>query len=138
MERNTRQRGAISAAIEASKRPLSPQEVLDAARTEVPALSLATVYRNLKQLLEDGEIEAVVLPGDSPRYESSRRPHHHHFQCTVCERVFDMDRCPGNLSDLAPPGFTVESHELTLYGRCGDCQGKSPGKRRGGSAKVRA
>ncbi len=122
MERSTRQRSAIRGAIETSRHPLSPQEVLEAARLEVPTLSIATVYRNLKQLLEDGDIQAVMLPGDSPRYESSHLPHHHHFQCTVCRQVFNLDRCPGNLSQLAPPGFTVESHELTLYGHCRDCE----------------
>jgi Fur family ferric uptake transcriptional regulator len=47
--------------------------------------------------------------------------HHHHFQCTRCQRVFDVDACPGDLSGLAPPGFAVEDHDLTLYGRCKEC-----------------
>ena len=121
MERSTRQRSAIRAAIDLSERPLSPQEVLDAAQADVVGLGLATVYRNLKLLLEAGEIASVTLPGDSPRYESARHAHHHHFQCTQCQRVFDVHQCPGNLSQLAPKGFTVEHHELTLYGRCNEC-----------------
>ncbi|WP_343628339.1 transcriptional repressor [Roseateles sp.] len=121
MERSTRQRSAIRTVIDDAGRPLSPQEVLDAAQAEVPALSLATVYRNLKQLLEAGEIQAVSLPGDSPRYESAHHDHHHHFQCSECQRVFDIHACPGDMAALAPRGFSVESHELTLYGRCADC-----------------
>jgi Fur family transcriptional regulator, ferric uptake regulator len=121
MERSTRQRTAIRAVIDAAGRPLSPQEVLEAAQMDVPALSLATVYRNIKALLDAGEISAVSLPGDSPRYESARHEHHHHFQCTKCLRVFDVHECPGDLARLAPAGFTVERHELTLYGRCSDC-----------------
>lgn len=122
MERSTRQRAAIRAAISAAKRPLSPQEVLDAARVEVPALGMATVYRNLRALAEQGEILAVTLPSESPRYELAGHPHHHHFQCTGCDRVFDVHRCPGDLDGLAPRGFTVESHDITLYGRCLDCK----------------
>jgi Fur family transcriptional regulator, ferric uptake regulator len=121
MERSTRQRTAIRAAIEAAGRPLSPQEMLEAAQAEVPALSLATVYRNLKTLVDEGDITTVMLPGDSPRYEPARHAHHHHFQCTICKRVFDVHDCPGDLARLAPKGFTVESHELTLYGRCDTC-----------------
>jgi Fur family transcriptional regulator, ferric uptake regulator len=121
MERSTRQRTAIRAVIDAAGRPLSPQEVLEAAQVEVPALSLATVYRNIKALLDAGEISAVSLPGDSPRYESARHEHHHHFQCTNCLRVFDVHQCPGDFARLAPAGFTVERHELTLYGRCSEC-----------------
>jgi Fur family ferric uptake transcriptional regulator len=122
MERSTRQRSAIRSAIEQAQRPLSPQEVLAAAQAEVPALGLATVYRNLKLLVDAQEVCTVTLPGDSPRYEAGRQAHHHHFQCTACDRVFDVHQCPGNLAQLAPPGFRVERHELTLYGHCATCQ----------------
>ncbi len=122
MERSTRQRAAIRAVIEAAERPLTPQEVLDGARAEVSGMGIATVYRNLKLLVDDGSVQAVALPGDSPRYESTRLAHHHHFQCRACQRVFDVHGCPGALGQLAPAGFVVESHELTLYGRCADCR----------------
>lgn len=121
MERSTRQRTAIRTVIDAAGRPLSPQEVLDAAQSDVPGLSQATVYRNLKMLVDEGYIATVTLPGDSPRYESARHAHHHHFQCTECKRVFDVHDCHGDLARLAPKGFTVEHHELTLYGRCDEC-----------------
>lgn len=130
MERNTRQRTAIREAIVAAARPLLPQEVLDAAQAAAPGLSIATVYRNLKALLDDGELRAVMLPGENPRYETAGGGHHHHFQCTHCQRVFEVHACPGDLASLAPPGFTVEDHDLTLYGRCGDCAPKATGKRR--------
>jgi Fur family transcriptional regulator, ferric uptake regulator len=122
MKRATRQRTAIRAAIEAAGRPLSPQEVLEGARAEVPALGLATVYRNLRLLLDDGEIQGVNLPGDNVRYELTGHAHHHHFQCLHCDRVFDIHACPGDLSRLAPEGFSVERHDLTLYGICRDCR----------------
>ncbi len=123
MERATRQRTAISTAIDAAGRPLSTQEVLDAAQVDVPGLGLATVYRNLKLLVDAGEISPVTLPGESPRYESTHlaHEHHHHFQCTACKRVFDVHDCPGDLARLAPKGFSVERHDLTLYGRCDEC-----------------
>lgn len=121
MERNTRQRSAIRDAIALAARPLLPQEVLDAAQQAVPGLGMATVYRNLKALVEEGEVQAVNLPGENPRFELLAQVHHHHFQCRQCERVFDVHACPGDLSSLAPQGFTVEDHELTLYGRCKDC-----------------
>ncbi|HYP83314.1 MAG TPA: transcriptional repressor [Variovorax sp.] len=124
-QRGTRQRSAIRAVIDASGRPLLPQEILDLARREVAALGLATVYRNLKLMTETAEIRLVELPGESPRYESARLGHHHHFQCRGCSRVYDTHGCPGDLDALAPPGFRVESHELTLYGLCADCAGPS-------------
>ena len=71
--------------------------------------------------MEAGEIAQVTLPGDSARYEPARQAHHHHFQCTRCQRVFDVHHCPGDMAQLAPAGFLVERHELTLYGCCQDC-----------------
>lgn len=121
MERNTRQRSAIRDAIAVADRPLLPQEVLDAAQATSPGLGMATVYRNLKALVDEGEVCAVQLPGENPRYEIAGGHHHHHFQCRQCQRVFDVHACPGDLGRLAPQGFTVEAHELTLYGRCSDC-----------------
>lgn len=122
MERATKQRAAIRKAIEDAGRPLSPTEVLVGAQGAVPGLSLATVYRNLKLMLSEHEVALVNLPGESPRYESSHHAHHHHFQCTRCQRVFDIHECPGDMSALVPKDFSVERHEITLYGRCKDCK----------------
>lgn len=127
IERNTRQKSAIREALAHAGRPLLAQEVLDAAQALAPGLSIATVYRNLKSLLDDGELRSVLLPGENPRYEPAGSGHHHHFQCRKCQRVFEVDACPGDLASLAPTGFTVEDHELTLYGRCREC-GSARGK----------
>lgn len=129
MERSTRQRDAIRQALVQAGRPLLPTEILAAAQAEVPALGIATVYRNLKQLAEAGEVQSVELPGDAPRFEPGGHHHHHHFSCTVCHRVFDVHACPGDMQKLAPPGFAVERHELTLYGRCDECAAPKAGRR---------
>ncbi|MGB3070479.1 MAG: transcriptional repressor [Ottowia sp.] len=125
MERSTRQRHSIRSVLEAAGRPLLPSEILAEAQRDVPALGLATVYRNIKQLIDAGEIQAVELPGEHPRYELAGHQHHHHFQCRTCDRVFDVHACPGDMRKLAPHGFIVEDHELTLYGVCVDCQSRS-------------
>ncbi len=123
MERSTRQRTAIRSVIDAAARPLSPQEILAAVRQSVPEIGIATIYRNLKLLIDEGTIEAVNLPGENPRYEMTHlvHHHHHHFHCMRCDRVFVVEGCPGAMDNLAPEGFLVERHELTLYGVCADC-----------------
>lgn len=130
MERNTRQRTAIRDAIAGASRPLLPQEVLDAAQSQVPGLGIATVYRNLKAMVDEGELQPVTLPGENPRFELVGHGHHHHFQCRQCARVFDVHACPGDLQRLAPAGFTVDGHDLTLYGRCSDCAAPAPRRAR--------
>jgi len=121
-ERETRQRDAIEAVFESARGPLSPQDVLEGARLRVPALGIATVYRNLKLLVAEGALQTISLPGEAARYERAPSSHHHHFQCTTCRRVYDVPGCPGSLRKLAPRGFTVERHDLTLYGRCVACR----------------
>ena len=128
MERATRQRDAIKAATLAAGRPLSAEEVLGVARTTIKTLAISTVYRTLKLLVEDGTLRVINLPGQNPRYEMAGIDHHHHFQCSDCGRVYDLAGCPGELHRLAPRGFTVDHHDLTLYGRCSDC-----GKRKANS-----
>lgn len=123
MERSTKQRTAIVNAIQKAQRPLAPQEILDAARCDVPALGIATVYRNLKLLLDDNSLKRVDLPGETPRYELAHvhAHHHHHFFCTRCEKAFDIFGCANDFSAMAPSGFQVNSHEMTLYGYCDQC-----------------
>jgi Fur family ferric uptake transcriptional regulator len=122
-ERNTRQRDAIRSAFVAAARPLSPQEAHELAASAVPRLGIATVYRSIARMLEDGELAVVELPGAPPRYELSGLAHHHHFHCEACGKVFDLPGCPGNIDQLIPAGFRLERHELVLYGHCAGCSG---------------
>ena len=125
MERHTPQRAAVLAAIASAGRPLLPQEVLELAASQAPTLSIATVYRALKKLADEGSICPVALAGEPVRYEAAGQGHHHHFQCRECRRVYDVAGCVGGLGGLVPPGFTLEEHEVILYGRCAECTGNS-------------
>ncbi len=121
MERNTRQRDAIRQVFEATPRPLGPHEVLEAGRSQVSKLGIATVYRTINSLVDSGWLVPVELPGEAPRYERAGSAHHHHFSCRACNRVFEIHGCPGDLSELTPAGFRLESHEVVLYGLCARC-----------------
>lgn len=121
MDRSTRQREAIRALFTPEGRPLTPKEIQERADREAPGVSLATVYRTVKALEEQGEIVKVELPGEPARYEMAGKGHHHHFHCQSCGRAFEIHGCPGNLTKLAPPGFRVEGHEITLFGLCDRC-----------------
>ncbi len=121
MERDTRQRRAIRRVIEEAGRPLSPQEVLKVAQAHTPGLGIATVYRTLKGLVEEGWLVQVELPGEPPRYETATKAHHHHFQCRTCGQVYEIEGCPQNVQSLTPSGFLLEGHYMVLYGLCATC-----------------
>lgn len=119
--RNTRQREAIRFAFERADRPLSPSECRALAARRISNLGIATVYRNIKRLAAEGWLRVVELPGAPNRYEISGKRHHHHFHCSSCDAVFDVEECPGNLAAMTPSGFQLEDHQIILYGRCCDC-----------------
>lgn len=119
--RRTRQRDALQEVLRRADRPLSVGELLEAASRRVDGLGVATVYRAVGALLDDGWIDAVEIPGEPTRYERSDKGHHHHFQCEKCDRVFDIAGCLDNLRKLVPPKFRVRGHAVALYGLCAAC-----------------
>ena len=128
MERNTRQRQAVLEAIDQAGRALTPNEILALAQASVASLNLSTIYRHLNALQDDARIVKVMLPGQAARFEAActgghheAAHHHHHFHCSACDRVFALHACPGSMQDLAPAGFVVQAHEITLRGLCAEC-----------------
>ena len=137
MERNTRQREAVLAAIEHAGRALTPGEILALAQGSVATLNLSTIYRQLTALQDEARIVKVQLPGQAARFEAAcgggdyqrdatHEHHHHHFHCSGCDRVYALHACPGSMQELAPAGFVVTAHEITLRGLCAACgEGKA-------------
>jgi len=120
-KRNTSQRRAIREAFLSTDRPLSTQEVLERAQEYKTGLGIATVYRTLKMLIDEGWLETVKLPGMPPRYEIAGKPHHHHFYCNKCGKAFEVPGCPELLTRVVPAEFQLEDHDLVLYGTCSGC-----------------
>ncbi len=119
-ERNTRQKQAIRDAFVRAGRPLSTEEVHRAGQTVSAGLGLATVYRSIRSLLDDGWLAVVDVPGRNPLYEIAGKGHHHHFSCTNCSRVYEFEGCA--TVDAKPPrGFKTTGHDLTLFGICAAC-----------------
>lgn len=120
-QRQTKQRQVIESVLIQAEHPLLPKELWNKARQALPQLGIATVFRTLKKMVEEGGAKVVFLPGDSPRYECSSQGHHHFFKCGECESVVEIKGCPGNLERFLPEGFQLTGHEITLLGRCASC-----------------
>jgi len=122
-KRQTSQRRAILRALRAADGPLTVHEILERAQGLVPKLGIATVYRTVHLLLEVGRIASVTLPDGEPRYEIAQVPHHCHFRCRTCGRVYALPLCASAVADgtLLPSGFLVEGHSVALHGLCTAC-----------------
>jgi Fur family ferric uptake transcriptional regulator len=123
MKRNTSQRAAIEQAFRQNDRPLGVEEVLKYGRRLVASLNQATVYRNIKLLVDSGWLKRVIHPSLGTLYERAGKDHHHHFHCRSCNRAFDLPGCVIKDEEMAPDGFVVEGHEVFLCGICPSCTG---------------
>ena len=123
LRRYSRQRERIYQAVHASREHPSAQMVYDLLREELPRLSLGTVYRNLKQLSEEGLIKSVGVVDGQERFDARISPHSH-FVCNQCGAVQDLPNCVSE-ETIAPLGeeygFVEQSYELHIYGVCKDC-----------------
>lgn len=101
----------------------SAEMVFVLARQYDSSISLATVYRNLNQLAENGIIKKLERLDNVVRFDHTLSPHYH-FICSRCSAVTDVD---GSLaSDLIDrlaerTGLTIETTDICLHGICPDC-----------------
>ncbi len=122
MRRRTTQRSAIEEVFRNQDHPMAVEDVLRLGRQAVESLNQATVYRNLKLLLDEGWLRRINTPDSGGLYERAGKGHHHHFQCRACDRVFELSGCALNEKKSTPPGFVTEGHEVFLFGLCAGCR----------------
>ena len=134
--RNTQQRREILEVFERNNRPLASEEVLQLAQQKMSGLGIATVYRTIKALTDEGWLVPVEVPGAPPRYEVRGKAHHHHFHCLKCGKLFELEGCLERLGELIPGSFRVVDHVVLIYGYCAHCN-RSKAKMYSSSARCR-
>jgi len=104
---------------------LTMAELHAVARERRPGIGFTTVYRALARLRDLRLVSEIAVPGaESLVYELPGSPHAH-FRCSQCGKIQDVAYAfPASIAgDLAgAAGFEVDSVELSLHGRCRDCQ----------------
>lgn len=94
------------------------EEVHDVMKTINPKIGIATIYRNLNELLEDGKIVRIQRPYMKDRYDATVE-HHYHSECEKCGSVEDVNvDAKINLKDE----IDVKSIELKIKHLCKKCQ----------------
>lgn len=92
----------------------------------IPNVSPATVYRNLNQLVESGEI-LEIRSGASARYDGDTKPHEH-LHCIVCDQIFDAKLLDNQfLEKTKIDAFSPIGYYLEIKGVCQECQQKTKG-----------
>ncbi len=121
--RITRQREAVRDALAASDEFVSAQSLHQSLRAEGSSVGLATVYRALAALAEDGEADALQSGGEV-LYRACTPSHHHHLICRRCGRTVELEaaaveRWAGQVA--AEHGFVEPEHVVDIFGLCAEC-----------------
>ena len=119
-QRKTKQREVILELINHAPGPISVNEIQDALSQQDISVGIATIYRTINLLVEKNLIHCVRLNDAVQRYEAANIPHHHHFHCEKCDKVYDLKGCFLHDIELAE-GHKITAHEITFRGLCKNC-----------------
>src|SRR5205085_9165930 len=99
------------------------EALYERARSEMPTISLKTVYQTVHDLEALGEVHVLDLGTGTLRVDPNVEDDHHHLVCTSCGRIRDL---PVEFDGLRVPGrfrrdFTVDAVQVIFRGHCDDC-----------------
>jgi Fur family ferric uptake transcriptional regulator len=123
-QRASRQRDVVLEVVRSTMDHPTADWVYRQARRRLPRLSLATVYRNLKQLAAEGLIRELQAAGLASRFDGNTG-RHYHVRCVSCGRVNDLPMSVDlGLEQAARRAinFEILGHQVEFLGRCPLCR----------------
>jgi Fur family ferric uptake transcriptional regulator len=128
--RETRQRAAVAAVLDESDVFLSAQDLHARLRERGDAVGIATVYRTLQALAEDGAVDVIRADDGEAVFRRCGARHHHHLTCRSCRRTVEIDnaaveRWARRVAE--ENGFVDVEHVVEVFGTCPDCVRRNPG-----------
>ena len=88
-----------------------------------PNMSLATVYNNLKVLIDEGFVSELKVRNDTTTYYDFMGHQHLNVICEKCGRIADMDLDLPDVQQEAADqtGYQITESQMVVYGICPDC-----------------
>jgi Fur family ferric uptake transcriptional regulator len=124
MKRNTWQREAVRTALAESEQFVSAQTLHAALRDGGSPIGLATVYRALTDLADEGEADSLQQEGEALYRACTPGKHHHHLICRTCGMTVEIAADPVEewaRQVAAEHGFTRAEHVVDVFGLCRSC-----------------
>ena len=122
--RYSRNREVIYEALKNTKEHPDADAVYAAVKKILPDIGVATVYRNLKQLVDAGLVNMLETNRDCVHYDADTSPHAH-FICEKCGKITDICVGGGPIEHLKEMGYEVKREKTVLYGVCPDCKNRT-------------
>ncbi len=123
--KHSRQRDALLNNLRLRYDHPTAEELYMSLKSEMPNISLGTIYRNLNLLSDDGTI-LKISDGGVDHFDAHTHEHYH-MLCTECKHVYDVDMpVIEGLNEQAQKyvNGTVNAHFLLFNGVCENCQNK--------------
>jgi len=122
--RTTRQRTAIGSLLDDIGDFRSAQQIHALLRTRGQTIGLATVYRTLTLMADNGEIDALMRSDGETQYRRCSTEHHHHLVCRSCGLTIEIagpavESWARKVADTN--GFVEVSHTVEVFGICAAC-----------------
>lgn len=125
IKRYSKQRELILEAVMNTNEHPTAETIYIWLKPDNPALSLGTVYRNLNQLVEEGDLMRLPFPVE--RFDANTKLHAH-LRCKACGCVYDLMGISYDFSldekAQLTSGHLVDQHELIFDGTCANCAGE--------------
>lgn len=144
-QRVTKQRVAVSAALDRLEDFVSTQELHRMLHDEGASVSLATTYRILQSMAEEGLVDVLRSDeGEAVYRRCEATGHHHHLVCRRCGKAVDIEAPAVETwaSRVAREhGYTAVEHTVEIFGLCPQCTALAAQERAdgqsGGSTEAR-
>ena len=121
-KRNTIQKQLIYNAVKELDIHANAEQVYEYVVAVHPSISKATVYRNLGQMAEAGELLNIGSFYGSTHYDHNCHDHYH-FICESCKRVFDINTSFPDIEKIKDmDGLEIKNHNLSFTGLRGTCK----------------
>lgn len=125
--RITPQRLAIFRILASSAGHPSAETIYGALLKDYPTMSLATVYKTLAFLKQEGEVLELQFSDLGNRYDGNKPYPHPHVICIRCKKIVDphlesLDQMKKEVA--SETRFKILNHRLDFFGICGDCMAK--------------
>ena len=102
---------------------LSIAKLYEFIKQKFPSISLATIYKNLNAMVENGFVNEVKIIGQDSRYELAKASHSH-VVCRECGHMEDimLDDKDIKVKAAGLSGFDIDETSLIFYGLCPKCR----------------
>ncbi len=119
--KHSKQRDALIKILQSTDTHPTAEWVHEELKKEIPNVSLATVYRNLKHMIELG-LAREIYTDNSSRFDANMSEHYH-FACKKCHKLIDLfpEEEHPEIKKLSDKGFKIDKCDISIYGVCAEC-----------------